>query len=106
MRAAIGLGLLLAAVPLAAHACDEHRSAAVLRAFQRLHPCPANGHIAGACPGWVKDHIIALCDGGADAVANLQWQTVAQGRVKDRAECRHKPAHPINAPLAGWEPKN
>jgi hypothetical protein len=45
----------------------------VLRAFQRLYPCPATGKQTGACPGWAKDHVIPLAVGGCDSVSNLQW---------------------------------
>lgn len=38
-------------------------------------------------PGWVVDHVIALCHGGPDAVANMQWQTKAEAKAKDRVEC-------------------
>lgn len=60
----------------------------VPRDFQRLHPCPATGKITGACPGWVKDHIVPLCKNGPDTVENMQWQTVPEGKAKDRWECR------------------
>lgn len=56
--------------------------------FMRLHPCPANGHKHGACPGYVRDHIIPLCKGGPDTVENMQWQTTAEGKIKDRLECK------------------
>jgi hypothetical protein len=85
---------LLLATPLAEASLPQtayHRSEAVLRAFQRLHPCPSTGKPTGACPGWIKDHVVALCDGGADAVSNLQWQTTAAARAKDRTECHHRP---------------
>lgn len=49
------------------------RSASVLVAFKKLHPCPANRMTAGACPGWAIDHVIPLACGGCDAVRNLQW---------------------------------
>jgi hypothetical protein len=70
----------------------ETRSKAVPREFEKLHPCPANGHTSGACPGYVRDHVIPLCAGGADSTGNMQWQSVADGKAKDRverAECRH-----------------
>jgi hypothetical protein len=75
-----------------------HRSATVLRQFQRLHPCPSTGRTTGACPGWVKDHIRALCLTGpaGDVVENLQWQTIHDARVKDikeRRECHVAPGH-------------
>ncbi len=62
------------------------RSRAVPRAFQRLYPCPATGLRTGACPGWIRDHIVPLCAGGADAVENMQWQTREAAARKDRAE--------------------
>lgn len=65
----------------------EHRSTTVLHAFQHANPCPSTGRMTGACPGYIKDHIVALCDGGADAVGNLQWQTIADAKAKDRTEC-------------------
>lgn len=66
------------------------RSHAATLAFQRTHPCPATGKTYGACPGFVKDHIVALCRGGPDVAANLQWQTVAEAKAKDRWECRKR----------------
>jgi hypothetical protein len=66
----------------------SHRSAAVTREFQKIHPCPATGSPHGACPGYVRDHVVPLCAGGADAVGNMQWQTVKDGKRKDRMERR------------------
>ena len=54
------------------------RSAAARRAFVRDHPCPATQKSTGACPGYVVDHIVPLACGGADAPANMQWQTVEE----------------------------
>jgi len=54
--------------------------------FRRLHPCPATGKKYGACPGWVVDHVQALKHGGADDPSNMQWQTTAQAKAKDRIE--------------------
>lgn len=62
------------------------RSSAVKAEFQRQHPCPANGKMRGACPGWVKDHVKALACGGADSPENMQWQTVADAKEKDKLE--------------------
>jgi hypothetical protein len=41
-------------------------------------------------PGYVVDHIVPLECGGADTPANMQWQTVAEAKAKDRTErnCR------------------
>jgi hypothetical protein len=37
-------------------------------------------------PGYVVDHIVPLACGGADAPSNMQWQTVAAAKAKDRVE--------------------
>jgi hypothetical protein len=37
-------------------------------------------------PGYVVDHIIALKRGGADDPSNMQWQTIAEGKAKDKLE--------------------
>lgn len=65
---------------------EEQRSPAVAREFQREYPCPSTGQISGACPGYVKDHIIPLACGGRDDPANLQWQTIPEAKAKDKWE--------------------
>ena len=55
-------------------------------AFRRTHPCPSTGKTYGACPGWVVDHVRALKHGGADDPSNMQWQTRAAAKAKDRWE--------------------
>jgi hypothetical protein len=62
------------------------RSSAARREFQCLHPCPATGEPTGACAGYVVDHIIPLKRGGLDAPSNMQWQTIAEAKAKDRVE--------------------
>ena len=37
-------------------------------------------------PGYVVDHIVPLACGGADALSNMQWQTIAEGKAKDKTE--------------------
>ena len=37
-------------------------------------------------PGYVVDHIVPLKRGGCDCPANMQWQTVAEAKAKDRWE--------------------
>lgn len=59
--------------------------------FKQQQPCPASGARKGPCKGWVIDHIKPLACGGADAPANMQWQTVAEAKAKDkweRKECQ------------------
>jgi|tagenome__1003787_1003787.scaffolds.fasta_scaffold20665921_1 hypothetical protein len=62
------------------------RDAAQRRAFERTHPCPSTGKTSGACPGFVVDHIRALKHGGADRPWNMQWQSTAEAKAKDRWE--------------------
>ncbi len=62
------------------------RSAAARRAFKRSHPCPSTGKPSGACPGHVIDHVVPLKRGGADSPRNMQWQTSAAAKAKDRSE--------------------
>jgi hypothetical protein len=56
------------------------RSAAARHAFARQ-----TGHPNGR-PGYVIDHIKPLACGGADAPSNMQWQTVAAAKAKDKVE--------------------
>lgn len=85
MRSAAWLGvgplLLLAGLSLAG---DRLSSARV--EFQRLHPCPSTSKPRGACPGYVRDHIVPLACGGVDHADNMQWQTLAESKAKNRIE--------------------
>lgn len=73
---------------------DKHghikRSNAATSSFKKQHPCPATGKSAGRCPGYVIDHVKPLECGGTDAPSNMQWQTSAAAKAKDRteAQCR------------------
>jgi hypothetical protein len=69
---------------------DSHgkiaRSSTARREFMQSHPCPSTGRSSGACPGFVVDHVVPLKRGGADAPANMQWQTIGDAKAKDRTE--------------------
>ena len=56
------------------------RSKAAVRAFIKANPRP------GPAKDWVIDHIIPLKEGGADSPSNMQWQTVADAKAKDKTE--------------------
>jgi hypothetical protein len=56
---------------------DIIRRADVLKAFQKIHPCPSTGLPTGKCPGWQMNHVIPLACGGVDAVSNLMWVHVS-----------------------------
>lgn len=84
----MGVVWVLVLALVAAPAAAAERSAAARAAFQRAHPCPATGQPRGPCPGWVVDHVVPLCAGGADRPENMQWQTVEAARRKDVEERR------------------
>ena len=88
---------LSALIGVSAVAAKSERSAASVAEFKRQYPCPANGARRGACPGYVVDHVKPLCADGPDCPENMQWQTVADGKTKDRWEsalCQRKqPRH-------------
>jgi hypothetical protein len=66
------------------------RITAAKDAFKRQQPCPSTGKGSGSCPDYVIDHVRPLECGGADAPSNMQWQTIAEGKAKDKTEraCR------------------
>jgi len=78
-------GKATAGVPRNSHAKIE-RSAKAKDEFKRQNPCPATGKSSGSCPGFVIDHVTPLKRGGADAPGNMQWQTKAEAKEKDRWE--------------------
>ena len=63
---------------------DKHgrilRSEKAKRAFMKQ-----SGHPHG-WPGHVVDHTVALEDGGADTPSNMEWQTIADAKAKDKTE--------------------
>lgn len=69
---------------------DKHsriaRSQEAKKLFKLKHPCPANGLRTGPCPGYVIDHVVALACGGPDTPGNMQWQTKAAAKAKDKWE--------------------
>ena len=65
-----------------------HRSAAEVLAFKRHNPCPSTDLRRGACPGFEVDHVQPLCSDGPDTVANMQWLSVADHRIKTRQDVR------------------
>jgi len=62
------------------------RSVEAKNEFKLHNPCPANGLRYGSCKGYVIDHIKALACGGSDSPANMQWQTKAEAKAKDKWE--------------------
>lgn len=79
------LALLLLCFLLPSQA-KEVRSYKAKAAFVRQYLCPNPESKHGTCKGYVVDHVIALACGGKDTAENMQWQTVAEGKAKDKWE--------------------
>lgn len=72
----------------------QHRSSTAIKQFKLQNPCPETGATKGSCKGYIIDHVVPLCAGGADHPSNMQWQTVEDAKAKDREErkmCSNKP---------------
>lgn len=75
------------------------RSYAAKMAFVRAQACPATGLHKLPCAGWVIDHVTPISCAKTPAELkhldqpwNMQWQTIAEGKAKDRVErlgCAH-----------------
>jgi hypothetical protein len=78
----LSIALLFLALPADA----TKRSTAARVAFAKAHACPSTGKPRLPCPGYVIDHIKPLACGGPDKPSNMQWQTVAEGKAKDKWE--------------------
>lgn len=79
------------------------RSAAVLRQFVAIFPCPATLQPTTSCEGWDIDHTIPRAAGGCDSVINLTWlpnviKSCAGKACKDRWERTYHayPRAPVN----------
>lgn len=84
---------LLLFLPLIVFARDP----AQVHRFRHLHPCPGGPDRGSVtrCHGYVVDHIKSLDCGGPDRPSNMQWQTIAAGKAKDKWErngptCKHR----------------
>jgi len=84
MKKIIYLIIIAALAASSAHAA--HRSNKARHAFALGHACPSTGLNRLPCPGYVIDHIQPLCAGGADDPVNMQWQTIADAKAKDKLE--------------------
>lgn len=95
MRAAIAAALTAAAIAAGLATDADARSKTEVRHFKTEHPCPSTGKAKGSCPGYVVDHRVPLCAGGADHPSNMQWQTTEEGKIKDRTERKQcaRPKH-------------
>jgi 5-methylcytosine-specific restriction endonuclease McrA len=62
------------------------RSASARSQFLSQTTCPSTGQTGRSCPGYVVDHIKPLACGGADDPSNMQFQTIEDGKAKDKWE--------------------
>jgi hypothetical protein len=99
------VSLAVMAAALGAHAASEpERSLKAEVLFRLANPCPATGESYGECRGYVIDRVVPLVCGGAEDAANMQWQTIAQAKAKDKWErigCR--PGRKLFTPVSGAE---
>ena len=65
---------------------EYRRSQKAKSVFKHQQPCPATGRTKGSCPGYIIDHVKPLACGGADSAENMQWQTKADAKAKDKWE--------------------
>ena len=83
-RLAAAIVLALACFPAAAAESRRPSNAEIL--FRLANPCPSTGETHGTCAGYVIDRLIPAVCGGAEAPENMQWQTLAEAKDKDRWE--------------------
>ena len=87
--ALVVVAFLSAAAPADArghHSYSSHHHERYHRSSEAKHEFEAaTGHPHG-WPGHVVDHIVPLACGGADSPNNMQWQTVADAKAKDKWE--------------------
>lgn len=87
--------VLCIAASLALPVCATERSTMQKREFAKRVACPSTGKHTVSCKGYVIDHIEALDCGGKDHWSNMQWQTIAEAKEKDKWErngptCKHR----------------
>jgi hypothetical protein len=58
----------------------------IIRSEAAKHQFEAQTGYPHGRPGYFVDHRIPLACGGADAPSNMQWQTIAEAKAKDKAE--------------------
>lgn len=81
------LALLLA---LAVPCPHPHRSKTQVHRFMKMNPCPSGPDRGSTkrCRGHVVDHVWPLECCGPDHPDNMQWQTTAAAKAKDKTERR------------------
>lgn len=78
--------ILMALTICSTSQAELHRSQKAKVIFKYSHPCPSTGRNKGSCPDYIIDHIKPLTCGGLDDASNMQWQTKAEAKAKDKWE--------------------
>jgi hypothetical protein len=64
--------------------CARDSHGHVVRSEKAKHDFMRQTGYSHGRPGYVVDHKVALECGGADVPSNMQWQTKAEGKAKDK----------------------
>ena len=68
--------------------CPRDSHGRILRSPEARHEFMRRSGYPRGRKGYVIDHIVPLECGGSDAPSNMEWQTVADARAKDKTEAR------------------
>ena len=66
--------------------CSRDSHGHIARSGNAKHEFMSSTGYPHGRPGYVVDHIVPLKRGGADTPANMQWQTKADAKAKDKWE--------------------
>lgn len=66
--------------------CPRDQQGRIQRSSKAKHEFMKKSGYPNGRPGYVIDHIVPLACGGTDASSNMQWQTKAEAKTKDRIE--------------------
>jgi hypothetical protein len=66
--------------------CTRSTAGRIARNSEARHEFMRQSGYSRGRPGYVVDQIIPLKGGGADSPSNMQWQTTADAKAKDKTE--------------------
>jgi hypothetical protein len=78
------------AAPRRCASCPRDSHGRIKRSPQARHEFMRRSGYPHGRKGYVIDHVVPLECGGSDAPSNMQWQTAAEAKAKDKTEahCR------------------
>jgi hypothetical protein len=86
VAAQIMVGAPLAAQQQAAVGVERDKQGKIKRSTKAKDEFKKQSGYPHGRPGYVIDHVTPLSRGGRDAPSNMQWQTKADAKAKDRTE--------------------